>query len=157
MTESVDCPLCEYTAEGDTIQAARNSVRSHMSSKVDPDHKGVGYQKATQLLDIQDTDIPDTASASAPQPSDDSGALGDTDDGRDPVRADGGGLGLEGKPDVDPSDATDDAGGADREELDCTGCDEALGVTAAELAEDPDIEPGDVLVCECGHQMEYNP
>lgn len=46
------CPLCGDEMKRETGEKARNAVIAHASSKNDPDHSGVGYQKAANLLGI---------------------------------------------------------------------------------------------------------
>lgn len=72
-------------------------------------------------------------------------------DTRTDARTDGSGLGLDGKPDTSPSDVGED----EDDELVCTSCEEGLEVTDDELEADDDIASGDILTCECGHEMRW--
>jgi hypothetical protein len=54
----VQCPVdgCDYEGE-------EGSVLAHASGKRDPPHKGIGYQKARQLLDLDDGGPADASDA----------------------------------------------------------------------------------------------
>lgn len=79
MTATATCPTCGVGFDRDDQDAAERAVVSHMSSKTDDEHKGIGYQKAWNLLKLNsdasgnsdeqgtgtsDSDIPDNQDAS---------------------------------------------------------------------------------------------
>lgn len=74
----VDCPVdgCEYSNENE------GSVLAHASSSKG-DHKGVGYQKARQMLDIsgENTDSGSDSSGSEPDSSPTAPEFPEADDG----------------------------------------------------------------------------
>lgn len=76
------CPACGDDFRRPDREGARNAVIAHMTSKIDADHQGIGYEKANQLLNISDgvsetsnTDATEGAveTASTPVDSDTSG------------------------------------------------------------------------------------
>jgi len=77
MTVTESCPECGATMERETGEKARNAVIAHMSSKNDPTHKGIGYQKAENLLGIHSDE-------SGPEPVKEPAATA-TDGGAQPV------------------------------------------------------------------------
>jgi hypothetical protein len=66
----VECPVdgCDYTGE-------KGSVVAHASGKRDEAHTGIGYQKARQLLDLDDSGPADASDPDESPPDDE----GDTD------------------------------------------------------------------------------
>lgn len=50
---TVECPCCGTPFTGDDPDAARNSVLAHVTGSTDTDHRGIGYQKATKLIDLE--------------------------------------------------------------------------------------------------------
>lgn len=48
------CPCCGKSFSGKSPEAARNSAKAHMAGSTDADHAGIGYQKAQQLLEIDE-------------------------------------------------------------------------------------------------------
>jgi len=64
------CPVCPASFERDTAQDAENAVIAHAVSKNDDEHRGIGYEKASQMLRISD------ASETDPDPDPTGGAGG---------------------------------------------------------------------------------
>lgn len=125
----VTCPLCEeYSAE------EPGSVIAHISSKVDTDHKGVGGQKARELLDINGNSA-DT----------DSGTDPDTDtDQPSPTSA------ITAAPESE-TDSTDEAT--------CPSCGKGLDCSpdeAADMIRDINENRGHAKCTGCGHHLSVN-
>jgi hypothetical protein len=57
MTEhTCTCPCCGKSFSGDDPESARNSALAHMTGSTDADHRGIGYQKATTMIDADSSD-----------------------------------------------------------------------------------------------------
>jgi hypothetical protein len=91
----------------ETAEDARNAVIAHMASKNDEDHKGIGYQKALQMLDISDV------SETEPVSPDASGDISDTTE----TTVTDGGPQAPPTPDVDVQDDDGDDGPTTADDL----------------------------------------
>lgn len=99
---SESCPACGDVFDRETGEKARNSVIAHMCSKNDDDHLGIGYEKASQMLEYSDIsdgvsetvskDIEDAAETAT---ATDGGPIGPVDPPEPDVATDGGDVVVE--------------------------------------------------------------
>jgi hypothetical protein len=94
MTTGYSCPVCgaESNARNKPF-ADENAVIGHMSRSTDEDHKGIGFQKAKQLLDVNgdgetstataETDTETSQSGGGQNPTMGSGSVSGTDSGQE--------------------------------------------------------------------------
>lgn len=53
-THAESCPVCESSFSRDDVEEAQGAVLAHMAASTDEDHQGIGYQKAKNLVELED-------------------------------------------------------------------------------------------------------
>lgn len=146
---TVGCSRCETPF--DTV----HSAAQHAWKSQDGDHEDLETldeaieEMVTDGKSPDEMDLPNGNDGGGSEPS----PHGDASPSAEAV-TDGGGLGLEGPPEVE-ADEGDLEEETDDDELTCPGCGEGLGVTDQELREHVDGDSAK-LTCSCGSELGWS-